>query len=469
MFMNKIEFKINRELSDEELAALEIVKILKKSGYETYWTGGAVRDLVLDLAVHDIDIATSALPEEIRKILPDSYDRGKSFGVMAVKVCSHEFEVATFRSDIGVADHRRPKSVEFVSSCEDAARRDFTINGLFYDPIESQIIDFVDGLTDLKRGKIRFIGDPEKRIDEDYLRMLRAVRFAVRLDFKIEENSYKAIQNNFYQVKKISTERVRGEFSKIILQKNRVQAIKILEDLKILEEILPELKFLHNVPQPKEFHSEGDCWTHTMLALKNLGEVSGPDAEELVWAVLLHDIAKPETIGYRNESKKTSITFFEHDIRSVEIARQILERFKFSNHFIEKVCWAISQHMRIVHAFRGMSDRKQKKLFVDDNIQLLLDLTKADLGASLRPNGQPEMKMYEDAVKLKEKFEVEASALEKSQAKKFDLVTGRDIIQVLKIEAGPEVGRIKKELEQAYLDGKINTRPEALKMLEKYQ
>jgi len=464
--VEKINFKIERPLTDEESAAFDVVKTLQEAGFETYIAGGAVRDMILGVETHDIDIATAAHPEEIKKIFPMAEDRGKSFGVVAVKIDNHEFEVATFREDVGVGDHRHPESVKFSSSLKDAQRRDFTINGMFYNPIKSEIIDYIDGLTDIKRKYIRFIGNADDRINEDYLRMLRAVRFAIRFGFMFEKESKIAIKRLASNIGQISIERIREEFSKMLLLKNRHLAIEMLDELGLLDEISPELAKMKNVPQPKEFHAEGDVWTHVLLALINIGETL---SEELVWTVLLHDIAKPETIGFRAEKNKTSITFFDHDIQSAKQAEEILERFKFSRHFISRVCWAIRQHMRIVHAFTGMSERKQKKLFVDPNIELLLDLTKADLSASLRPNHEPDMKMYQDALALRAKFEAETSEEEKNQVKKFDLVTGEDIMKILKIEAGPEVGQIKSYLEQAYLDGKINTREDALKEMEKHR
>lgn len=465
--MQKIKFEINRKLSDEESAAFEIVETLQKAGYETYWAGGAVRDMLLEHDAHDIDIATAAYPDEIKKIFPGAKDRGQAFGVEAVKMNDIEFEVATFRQDIGIADHRRPESVKFTSSSRDAQRRDFTINGLFYDPIKHEIIDYVDGLTDLKRKFIRFIGSPKERINEDYLRILRAVRFAAKLDFSIEKESIETIEENASQVSDISIERIREELSKMLVLPDRGKAIQLLDEFGLLKVILPELLKLKNVPQPKEFHAEGDVWTHNLLALHNIGATGD---EELIWAVLLHDIAKPETLGYRPAVKnKTTITFFDHDVQSAEKAEQILERLKFSHHFVNNVCWAIRQHMRIVHAFTGMSERKQKKLFSDSNFPLLLALTKADLSASLRPNQNPDMTMYEDAVALKEKFDQESSEEEKQQVKKFNLVDGRDITKILSIAPSPKVGEIKTELEKAYLDGKINTRDEALKMLEGFK
>lgn len=466
---NKIKFTI-QEKSLQIERAISLVKKIKEHGFEAYFAGGAVRDLLLGLPVHDIDIATSARPKEIKNIFANSYDKGKDFGVVGIKskvapTNGEEFEITTFRSDIGTLDHRRPKKVEFSSAQEDALRRDFTINGLFFDPQSEEVIDFVDGLKDLKRKIVRFIGNPGERIEEDYLRILRAVRFCEKLGFHLEEETKKAIKQNALKIKEISAERIRDELNKILILPNRDTAIKELDNLGLLKEILPELKKTQNVPQPREFHSEGDVFTHILLALKNAQEAR----EELIWAILLHDIAKPQTIGFRSKIGKTSITFFDHDKISCEMAEDILRRLCFSHHFIHSVTWAISQHMRIINAFRGMSERKQKKLFSDQNIELLLDLTKADLSASLRANSKPDMEMYEEAVKLKEKFQKEMSEEEKHQVKKFDLISGRDIMEILKLSPGPEVGKIKTDIEKTYLDGKINSRAEAIKILEKYR
>lgn len=468
---NKINFKIERFLTDEEKAAFNVVKILQDGGFDAYFAGGAVRDELLNIPPFDIDIATSAKPEEVAKLFPGSYGRGKSFGVMVVKTQytptrGGEFEVATFRSDIGISDHRRPQKVDFTTAKNDALRRDFTINGLFYDPFKEQIIDYVEGIKDIKNKTINFIGKPNERIEEDYLRMLRAIRFSARFNFKIGKESGEAIRQNASKITEISSERIREELNRILKDDHRTDAIRLLENMGLLREILPELEATKNIPQPQEFHYEGSVWQHIMLALQNVGKTP---SLELLWAVILHDIAKPETLGYRSQIGKTSITFFDHDVRSAEKAKIILERLRFSHGFIDNVVWAISQHMRIVNAFRGMSERKQQKLFCDPNINLLLDLTFADLSASLRPTGKSDLTMYQDAIKLKERFETESSNEELSQAKKFDLITGYDIIQNLTLEPGPEVGIIKKEIERAYLEGKINTRADAVKMLEKFK
>lgn len=460
--METIEFKIKRQPTTEEAAAFGIVKKLQEAGFETYIAGGAVRDLYLEKEAHDIDIATAAKPEEVKKLFKNYREQGKAFGIIVVKNGDFEFEVATFRVDIGTADHRRPMRVEFTSAENDSRRRDFTINALFYDSQKSEIIDFTGGIEDLKNKIVRFVGLPKWRIDEDYLRMLRAVRFTHRLGFALDFEAAEAIKKEAKNINKISAERIREELSTIICGPGREQALMQMESLGLLKEILPELIQLRGVAQPPEFHSEGDVWIHTLMAMEKLENPS----VELAWTVLLHDIAKPQTQGFRDHPK-SKITFFEHDEESAKMARLILDRLKFSREFIDACVWAISQHMRIIHAFRGMSERKQKRLFTHPHIDLLLDLTKADLAASLRPDLKADLSMYEEATKKKEKFEKEASVEEKQQVKKFTLITGQDIMDILKIDSGPKVGEIKTKIEQAYLDGKISIREEALEMIEK--
>lgn len=460
--MESIEFEIKRQLTEEESAAFAIVSKLQQAGFESYIAGGAVRDLFLGKEAHDIDIATAAKPEEVKKLFAAAREQGKSFGVLVVKEGDFEFEVATFRVDIGIADHRRPARVEFTSAENDAKRRDFTINALFYDPTKSRIIDFTGGLDDLKNKIIRFVGLPKWRIDEDYLRMLRAVRFTHRLGFALDFEAAKAIKAEAKNISKISAERIRDELTAIITGPQREQALMQLESLGLLKVILPESVALREVAQPPEFHSEGDVWIHTLMAMEKL---ENPSAE-LAWTVLLHDIAKPNTQGFRDHPK-SKITFFEHDEESAKMAREILNRLKFSHEFIDACAWAISQHMRIIHAFRGMSERKQKRLFTHPHIDLLLDLTRADLSVSLRPNMKADLSMYKEAVKKKEKFEKEATDEEKKQIKKFTLITGQDIMKILRIPPGPKVGEIKTKIEAAYLDGKISTREQALGMVEK--
>jgi len=455
------EFKITRPLSEEEKQAVGIFNELKKAGFESYFAGGAVRDELMGIPASDIDIATKALPDEIKKIFPKVFERGKQFGVMALIIDGeNEFEIATFRSDIGIFDHRHPKEVKFTTAEEDAKRRDFTINALFYDPEREQIIDYVGGVEDLDKKQLRFVGNPEDRINEDYLRMLRAVRFSARFNFPINKEGREAIKKNAAKIQKVSAERIKDELTKMLVDKNRVRAIELMDKLGLLELILGELSKLKKVSQPPEFHSEGDVWIHTMLALKFL-----PDncSAEVAWAVLLHDIAKPQTQGFR-EHPKSKITFFDHDIESAKKTEEILKRLKFSNEFIEAVSWSIAQHMRIIHAFGDMSERKKEKLFLNPNIETLLEQTRVDLLASEKPDGSTDLSMYEAAVKLKEHL-AKMPPKEKEQVKKFDLITGHDIMKILKIPSGPKVGEIKTKIEEAFLEGKISGRDEALKMI----
>lgn len=440
-------------------------EILCEKGYETYIAGGAVRDMYMGEVVHDIDIATQAKPDEVQKLFQTSHAHGKSFGVVVVRENDLDFEIATFRKDFGSNDHRRPAKVEFTSSKEDALRRDFTINGLFYDPIKEKIIDYIGGTNDIEKKTIRFIGNPEERINEDYLRMLRAVRFTNRFEFTLEKESFEAIKNNDKKVQEISVERVRDEVSKMLINKNRRKAIEMLSELDLLKYILPELEEMKGIEQPPEFHSEGDVWRHTMLALEKLPR---DPSEVLCWTVLLHDIAKPQTQGFRNHPK-SKITFFEHDVESAKKAGEILERFKFSHEFINQVTWVIAQHMRIINAFREgdqqMSERKQEKIFLDPRIEILLESTRADLSASVRKDGSVDLTMYQNALKRKNEFMTRPKE-EKEQVKKFSLITGKDIIKELNLEPGPKIGKIKSEIEKAFLDGKISTREEAFKMLK---
>lgn len=474
--MEIIDFLLQRKLSETEKAAFEVTLKLQEKGFEAYLAGGAVRDLLLKKEAHDIDIATSAKPEEIKQIFPKCYDRGKAFGVVAVKAeklpekQKEDFEVATFRSDIGILDHRRPKKIAFTTAEKDAKRRDFTINALFYDPKKSKIIDFTGGLNDLKNKIVRFVGNPDERIEEDYLRMLRAVRFTHRLGFCLDKEASRAIKKNALKIKDISAERLREELTAMLVYSNRQAALINLDELGLLAILLPEIIAMKGVPQPPEFHTEGDVWAHTLLAMENLSEPSNNQTEtepqaELIWTVLLHDVGKPPTLGRRDVPGKTKITFFEHEGKSAEMAKKILKRFRFSNQFIDQVTWAISQHMRLINAFRGMSERKQKKLFTHPAIDLLLALTRADLIASWRPEGKGDISMYQEALGKKEKFEKEAADEEKQQVEKFTLVTGFDIMKVLKIPSGPKVGEIKRKIEEAYLEGKISTREEALELI----
>lgn len=268
--------------------ALNILKQMRSAGFTAYVAGGAVRDRLLGRTPKDYDIATNALPDQVEELFDKTVAVGKAFGVIMVVQDGIETEVATFRQDVGYQDGRRPDSVHFCGAEEDAIRRDFTINGMFYDPIEDRIIDYVDGQTDLKNEIIRAIGDPDKRFAEDHLRMLRAVRFAHTLGFEIDPATREAIRAHSADLAKISAERIENEFSRILTESLRPgDALRELVDLGLMKHIIPEILPMIGQEQPPEFHPEGDVFVHTCLMLNLMNGQTGVSAPQSVEQTLL--------------------------------------------------------------------------------------------------------------------------------------------------------------------------------------
>jgi poly(A) polymerase len=266
--------------------ALELARTLKKAGHDAFFAGGCVRDTVLGHTPKDYDIATSARPNEILELFPGANEVGAHFGVIIVARDGHHIEIATFRTDGSYRDGRRPESVEFSSAEQDAKRRDFTINGLFEDPESGEIIDHVEGRRDLEAGVIRAIGSPAQRFQEDALRLLRAVRFAAHLGFEIEPETRAALHDNAHLLDKISPERIRDEFSRIITSQRRRQGIEQLVESGLLEHFLPEFLPTIGCDQPPQWHPEGDVYIHTLIMLEMLGE--GAPLE--LWLGLLFEV-----------------------------------------------------------------------------------------------------------------------------------------------------------------------------------
>ncbi|PYK76235.1 MAG: phosphohydrolase, partial [Verrucomicrobia bacterium] len=246
-----------------EKVAREIAARLRKSGHIAYFAGGCVRDMVRGLIPKDYDIVTDARPEAVQGIFQRTVAVGAHFGVIIVLEDGFQFEVATFRSDDAYIDGRHPSAVHFSSPEEDAQRRDFTINGMFYDPVAEEVIDFVGGRADIDAKLVRAIGDPAQRFAEDRLRMLRAVRFATVLDYQIDQNTWDALVANAPSINQISTERIREELVRIFLSPNRVRGWDLLDASGLMRAILPELEAMKGVLQPEQFHPEGDVFVHT--------------------------------------------------------------------------------------------------------------------------------------------------------------------------------------------------------------
>lgn len=445
--MKKEKIQLNRELTDLEKAAFEVVKKLRAKKYEAYFAGGYVRDIKLGLIPHDIDIATSAKPKTIARIFSQNVPTGKAFGVIRAKENGFWFEIATFRIDLPSKDARRPSGVKFTSASKDAKRRDFTINALFFDPVKSEIIDYVGGLKDLKNKTLRFIGSAQKRIDEDHLRLLRAARFKNALGFKMLKTDLNAIKKNAEKIKTVSAERLQDEIGKMLANRNRANFFNDLEKLKILKYILPELSATRGIDQPPQFHSEGDVWKHTLMSLKNLY----PDAsEELAWATLLHDIGKPATQQTPEKHGVDRIRFSGHEIEGAEMALKILKRLKFSRKKTETIVWLVKNHMRFIH-IKEMRQAKQRRLLQHPFFKDLLELSRADISASLDLKGKPNFSDYDYALQIWNEEQNRPA-----EQKKEKITNGDEIMKEFKLKPGPNIGKILTATQDAYLEGKIS-------------
>lgn len=439
--------KVTPQITPLYEAALNIVKRLQSKGYACFFVGGYVRDILLNKKSKDIDIVTSALPEEVDSIFNNTHHIGASFGIINVVEEGFNFEVATFREEREYSDGRHPEEILYTDDPKlDAIRRDFTINGMFYDPISGEILDYVEGVKDLERGIIRTIGDPEQRFNEDYLRMLRAVRFVNRFDFELATETSEAIQKNSHNVIKLSVERVRDEISKMLIGPKPAESIKMLDKLGLLEHILPEVSKLKGVKQPEKYHPEGDVFVHTMLMLENMNEPS----IELAWSVLMHDIGKPATFSVGDDGIEH---FYGHESVGARIAEKIMKRLHFSNKEIEAVVNATQNHMRFA-CVHEMRPAKWRRIIADENFDLELELHRLDCMSSNKMMGN-----YELMLKRMQELESEVELPK-------PLINGTDLVNI-GMKPGPEFGKILRKVADLQLDGKITTKEQALEYVQK--
>ncbi|MBI5152155.1 CCA tRNA nucleotidyltransferase [Candidatus Peregrinibacteria bacterium] len=430
--------------------AQKLVQLLRDHGYEAYWAGGCVRDMLLGIHPKDFDIATSATPDQLQKLLPRTLEIGKKFGVILAIVNEHHFEIATFRSDSGYSDGRRPDAVIFTNAKEDAIRRDFTINALFYDPIKDKIIDYVDGQKDIQEKIIRFIGDPHKRILEDHLRILRAVRFKNTLGFQYHPDTYAAVKKHANLISKISCERIRDEFIKIMYSKNLRQAFEDLSETGLLSQIIPELEKLRGVSQPIQYHQEGDVWEHTMRALNALPPTASIDTRI---AVLFHDIGKPQTFKVRER-----IRFDGHCEVSAEISQKILSRLRFPKKDIDRITWLIKHHMMFIPLVE-MSVGRRRHWFLQENFLDLMEVFRADaMGAEPQ-----DLSLYNQVMELYR------HDLSRVPEKPKPLLTGAEIMKALNLKPGRRIGEILAQLLEQQLAHKIKTRKQTLQWLKQFK
>src|ERR1700757_347559 len=435
------------EASSMKEAARKIVERLRGDGQIAYFAGGCVRDIVRRVTPKDYDVATSATPEVVQKLFPRTHAVGAHFGVIIVLEDGFQFEVATFRSDEAYIDGRHPSAVHFSSPEEDAQRRDFTINGMFYDPVLEQVIDLVGGQADIEARFVRAIGEPAKRFAEDRLRMLRAVRFATTLDYEIDKKTWEALLANASSINQISAERIRDELVRIFLSPNRVRGWDLLDASGLMGAILPELEAMKGVLQPEQFHPEGDVFVHTRLMLQLLQE---ENSVPLVFAVLFHDVAKPVTATV---DKTGRIRFNEHDRIGAEMTEAIMRRLRFSGAEIEATVEMVRQHMVFKDA-PNMRVAKLKRFMARPTFDDELELHRVDCESSHRM-----LDNYEFLLRKREEFANEPIIPP-------PLLRGDDLI-ALGFKPGPEFGEILEAVETRQLEGTLRTREEALEWVKR--
>jgi tRNA nucleotidyltransferase/poly(A) polymerase len=429
-----------------ESAARDIARRLRAAGHVAYFAGGCVRDLLRGEAPKDLDIATDATPEVVQKIFSRTYAVGAHFGVIVVLENEFQFEVATFRSDGAYLDGRRPVEVHFATAEEDAARRDFTINGMFFDPEKNEVIDFAGGRADLERKLIRAIGDPAQRFAEDRLRVLRAVRFATVLGFEIDAATWDALRASAASINEISAERIREELVRIFMSPQRVRGWDLLDASGLMRATLPEVEAMKGCEQPPQFHPEGDVFKHTRIMLELLPEEA---SLPLILSVLFHDIGKPPTSSVDENGR---IRFNGHDRIGAEMTEAVMQRLRFSRAEIDATVEAVRQHM-VFKDVPNMRVAKLKRFMARPTFDDELELHRVDCESS---HGM--MDNYDFLKRKREEFANEPIIPP-------PLVRGDDLL-ALGLKPGPKIGEILEAVETRQLEGALRDRAEALEWVK---
>ena len=428
--------------------AERICATLHAAGHQAYLVGGCVRDMVLRRIPADYDVATDAAPARIQELFAETVAVGAKFGVILVYEGEAQVEVATFREDLGYSDGRHPDAVQFSKSAErDMQRRDFTINGLLYDTRAGKVLDFVGGQRDLQDGIIRAIGDARARFAEDKLRMARAVRFAARFEYAIDTATLQAIRELAPQIGQVSAERLRDELTKMLTEGKARRAFELLDDARLLAELLPEIARMKGVEQPPQFHPEGDVWIHTRLMLEGLAEGCSPT---LAWGVLLHDVGKPPTFS-PPEGPEGRIRFDGHVEVGARMAEEICRRLRFSNDDAEQVVSLVANHLRFkdVPQMRVATLKRFVRLA---KFEEHLELHRLDCSSSHR-----NLENYE----LVRKFLAETPP---EKVKPPRLVTGDDLIAA-GYAPGPKMKEMLAVAEDALLEGVVSTKDESIRLI----
>jgi poly(A) polymerase len=442
--------------TDKAQEAIRIARTLREHGYSAYLVGGCVRDLLLNREPADYDVATSATPHEVIRIFPQTFAVGAQFGVVLVPVRrdnpegerdNYAIEVATFRSDGAYSDGRHPDEVQFSQDARlDVQRRDFTINGLLLDPDTREVLDYVDGREDLQRGVVRTIGQAHQRFAEDKLRMLRAVRFAARFGYSIDDQTFSAIRELAPQIHQVSRERVRDEILKMLTEGHARRAFELLDQTNLLEQVLPEIKKMQGVAQPPQYHPEGDVWIHTLMLLEGL---PAGCPKTLALGALLHDVGKPPTFRVAPDR----IRFDGHAEIGTKMAAEICRRFRLSNEDTDQVLSLVANHMRF-GSVAQMKESTLKRFFRLPQFEEHLELHRLDCQSSHR-----DLSLYEFA---KEKFHT----MPQEQIRPTPLITGADLIAG-GYKPGPMFKELLTAVEDAQLEGSIRTQEEAMALVQR--
>ncbi len=440
----------NLPVSSREIAN-SVCNTLQTNGYEAFLVGGCVRDLLLKREPADYDVATRATPAEVLQLFPQALDVGAQFGVILLIQGSFKVEIATFRSDVGYSDGRHPDQVVYSKTPqEDVQRRDFTMNGLLMRHDTGEVLDFVGGRADLSARIIRAIGDPSRRFVEDKLRMLRAVRFAARFGYIIEPATFAAIRQHASEIHAVSAERIREELSKLLTEGSARRGFELLDELALLPEVLPEVAAMKGIPQPPQYHPEGDVWIHTLLMLEALPAQASPT---LVWGTLLHDVGKPPTFRPASETGDR-IRFDGHVEIGVRMTEDICRRLRFSNDDTGQIQALVANHMK----FKDVSQMRTATLkrFVRlPHFAEHLELHRLDC---LSSHGKL------DAYEAVRNF---LARTPPAEVKPPRLLSGDDL-KDLGYTPGPEFQKMLVSLEDAQLDGTLHTRDQAVEFVKKH-
>lgn len=424
-----------------ESEALEIVDALQTAGFDAWWVGGCVRDRLLGMELTDIDIATNARPEQILNVFENVRLVGAAFGVCLVRLGDRFYEVATYRKDGRYIDHRHPESVDYGTLEEDALRRDFTVNAMYLNPRTGELRDPADGSKDLDERIIRTVGEPERRFDEDALRLLRAIRFAARLEFQIAPQTWQGILRHARRIRSISPERTRDELTRMLVDPNAPRALRLLDESGLLEILLPEIAAMKGVEQGVRYHPEGDVFEHTLLCLEKLEERTPTTC----WAALLHDVGKPP--AFKRRSGK--ITFYEHDAIGAEMADAICRRFRFSNESTRRITAIVARHMRFMHAHEWKNSTMRR--FLDsETIKEDLAVHRADCLAS---HGKlRNWQLVSEALR--------AASEHEGPSLPPPILNGEDLKR-LGFQPGPIFSEILDAVQERQLDGLLGNKEEA--------